>query len=272
MGANASSNRSAEEEERFRREGEEMERKEQEEAEAARKKAEEDRLRQEERKRRRDEAEAKRRKAKEPFIRPPGPPLALSNQTSDSTKCKDITSSDGTIKELCKIGIAPGLSSSTVILSRDIIGKRPIKYTLELPVEDDYDSREEWQKDLNIPFISANGYVAPSPENIDGIFPYECKFPDKKFPDVWLDGIPSGVTTNLGFTKILNRAEEELKRNVARVKDQGSLDEDSRVLMWNPSETNGPEGAVAINYKTHGALTKVFLKPTIPFSISYSGF
>jgi hypothetical protein len=40
-------------------------------------------------------------------------------------------------------------------------------------------------------------------------------------------------------------------------------------VLWNPSEKSGSKGAVAINYKTHGALTKVFLKPTIPFSITY---
>ena len=255
MGANQSQNRSAEEEERFWREAEEMERKEREEAEAARQRAEADRLRQEERKKRREEAEARRRKAKEPFIRPSGPPLALSNQTS--RQC-----------QRCDIVIPPGLSSSTVILSRDILGKVPIKYTIQLPRADDFDNDTELVAEYNFPMLDTDKYSAKTVEEAL-IVPYKCKYPDGKFPDVWINGIPAGVTNLQNFLAIQAKAGDEFLRNVKRVGNQGTLDEDSRVIMWNPSETNGAEGAVAINYKTHGALTKVFLKPTIPFSISY---
>ena len=108
--------------------------------------------------------EEERRKANEAFKKPSSPSLALTNKTSNST--------NNTIK------IQPGLSSSTVILSRDIIGK-----------------------------VSKPGGSVPATEE--------------------------------------------------------------SVIMWNPSETKGENGAVAINYKTHGALTKLFLKPTIPFMITY---
>jgi len=43
------------------------------------------------------------------------------------------------------------------------------------------------------------------------------------------------------------------------------------VRMWNPSDspTDG-EGAIALNYETHGALTKLYLKPTLPFNLTFS--
>jgi len=42
--------------------------------------------------------------------------------------------------------------------------------------------------------------------------------------------------------------------------------------MWNPSDDRtDPLGSYAINYKNYGALTKLFLKPTLPFSVNYSG-
>ena len=43
------------------------------------------------------------------------------------------------------------------------------------------------------------------------------------------------------------------------------------VRMWNPSDspTDG-DGAIALNYETHGALTKLYLKPTLPFNLTFS--
>jgi hypothetical protein len=43
------------------------------------------------------------------------------------------------------------------------------------------------------------------------------------------------------------------------------------VRMWNPSDSpTDPEGAIALNYTTHGALTKLYLKPTLPFNLTFS--
>jgi hypothetical protein len=43
------------------------------------------------------------------------------------------------------------------------------------------------------------------------------------------------------------------------------------VRMWNSSDdpTDG-EGSIALNYETHGALTKLYLKPTLPFNLTFS--
>jgi hypothetical protein len=42
------------------------------------------------------------------------------------------------------------------------------------------------------------------------------------------------------------------------------------VPMWNPSDDPVDKyGSHAINYNNYGSLTKLFLKPTIPFQITY---
>ena len=43
------------------------------------------------------------------------------------------------------------------------------------------------------------------------------------------------------------------------------------VRMWNPSdEPSDAKGSIALNYETHGALTKLYLKPTLPFNLTFS--
>ena len=40
------------------------------------------------------------------------------------------------------------------------------------------------------------------------------------------------------------------------------------VPIWNPSD----EIIVGANTKYYGVLTKLYLKPTLPFTVNYSGF
>jgi hypothetical protein len=43
------------------------------------------------------------------------------------------------------------------------------------------------------------------------------------------------------------------------------------IRMWNPSdEPSDAQGSIALNYETHGALTKLYLKPTLPFNLTFS--
>jgi hypothetical protein len=52
---------------------------------------------------------------------------------------------------------------------------------------------------------------------------------------------------------------------------KGRANRQKVVRMWNPSDnpTDG-DGAIALNYETHGALTKLYLKPTLPFNLTFS--
>jgi hypothetical protein len=301
------------------REREEQERKR---AEEAARKAEEDRKRQEEENRRieaarlKREAEERKRaeeqaayiKANTPFQKPTAPTLALTNKLSKP--CVN-----------CDIVIPPGLSSSTVILSRNIIAKRPIiipppkeippgKYagtSWEKPYTLNFLVPTELEADLKpyipdiisntiksnvaslVPWIQGGGQDADgsnlsnwplSPDVIgltDGrsepdrtkwrlIPTFKCAFPNKKFPEVWVDGRPATNEPRIvaDAVKLLDEQYQEYNANIAKLNNPKL-----ETILWNPSEKNGDKGAVAVNYKTHGALTKVFLKPTIPFSITY---
>jgi hypothetical protein len=43
--------------------------------------------------------------------------------------------------------------------------------------------------------------------------------------------------------------------------------------VWNPfDDRKDVNGSHHINRVTHGGLTKMFLKPTLPFSVNFSGF
>lgn len=227
-------------------------------AEAAAAAAEADRRRQEEEKRKRDEEEANRLRTIEDFKKPFAPTLALTNKRSFMTK--------GNIE------IQPGLSSSTVILSRDILGKTPVAY-LQPPgsLSQNDVSVEKW-KNYNF-LMPTSGYTNIS--DVIGaadtvLLAVTSKYPDRDFPDVWVKGKPSGSMTKGAWYQIYMQQLGEFEENMGKFKNQTTPYGDKRVLLWNPSDKAGNKSAVAINYKTHGALTKVFLKPTIPFIISYN--
>lgn len=288
-------------------------------AEEERQRAEQDRLRQEEEARRKREAEeeerkraaaaaeeAERIKANTPFQKPTPPTLALTNKRSN--QC-----------QRCDIVIPPGLSSSTVILSRHIISGRPKGYpNIKKPPSAGKYSGSNWAKaymdNFLVPeFLEADihdylssvskgtvksifGIYVPIyvdnnirvdfgakdlPIGLDlllinlnepdknkwkGIPKWKCAFPDKKFPEVLVDGRPETDEIKT-FGDGIKLYEEQMAEYTINVSKRNNPEMET--VLWNPSETKGENGAVAINYKTHGALTKVFLKPTIPFSITY---
>ena len=248
-------------------------------AEEAARKAEEDRKRQEEEDRIREQQRLKREaeeriraeeeaayiKANTPFQKPTAPTLALTNKLSKP--CLN-----------CDIVIPPGLSSSTVILSRDIIGKQPklVKLPMLIPIgnRNDPSGPARYLMSGNLATIYSRNFLVPAePMNIiyvaqgflvGGKFACMCAFPNKKFPEVWVDGRPSAEYTFNEYANIRKAQESEYNENSDKIKSP-----ELGIMLWNPSETKGDKGAVAVNYKTHGALTKIFLKPTIPFSITY---
>jgi hypothetical protein len=253
-------------------------------AEEAARKAEEDRKRQEEENRIREQQRLKREaeeriraeeeaayiKANTPFQKPTAPTLALTNKLS--RPCLN-----------CDIVIPPGLSSSTVILSRDIIGKQPkvVKLPMLAPIGNQNDPSGPGRYLIgngSLATIYSRNFLVPADPmniiyvakgqfflvNIGGKFACMCAFPNKKFPEVWVDGRPSKEYTYNEYVTINKEQESEYNENSDKLKNP-----ELGIMLWNPSETKGDKGAVAVNYRTHGALTKVFLKPTIPFSITY---
>jgi hypothetical protein len=198
-----------------------------------------------------------------PFKKPTAPTLSLTNKLS--SECVN-----------CDIVIPPGLSSSTVILSRNIIGKQPKVILAPKPIPPGKYEGTKYQKSYVLNYMVPENPYDPllfALDNFEGeVFApvtYKCAFPNKKFPEVWVNGRPAIAITKKAkeetpAQKIFNEQNLELTKNIDTIKNP-----DLHVVLWNPSEKNSDKGAVAVNYKTHGALTKVFLKPTIPFSITY---
>jgi hypothetical protein len=228
------------------------------EAEAARK-AEEDRKRQEEENRRRAEEEAARIRANAPFRKPIGPRLSLTNKESGDVN-------NMTIK------IPPGLSSSTVILSRDIIGK--VVKGAALKKEPMKAQAGTYTGTVWEPGYTGNLLVPEDPklsmfDLLTTPRTYVSAFPDKDYPEVWVKGRPRQTLTYVEYHGQNAAQIVEREQNIMKFQISPNPPGEESVIMWNPSETKGQNGAVAINYKTHGALTKVFMKPTIPFEIRY---
>lgn len=243
-----------------------LEREERQRVEAERQRAEEDRKRQEEEKRKRDEEqrkrdeEAARIKANRPFQKPTPPRLGLTPRPNGSVNNMTIT-------------IAPGLSSSTVILSRDIIGKGSEYYPEPMEISPGKYAGTFWEGYYIQNFFVPEDPSFRLPPLQDGdktTYQFTSAFPNKNFPEVWVKGRQPQTLTKLEYQIILVEQDTEMRTNrFNKFVNPRPLSEQN-VILWNPSETKGENGAVAINYKTHGALTKVFLKPTIPFEIGYA--
>jgi hypothetical protein len=198
-----------------------------------------------------------------PFKKPTAPTLSLTNKLS--SECVN-----------CDIVIPPGLSSSTVILSRNIIGKQPKVILAPKPIPPGKYKGTRFEKTYVLNYMVPENPYDPLLLFLDNFesevlspITYKCAFPNKKFPEVWVDGRPAIAITKKAkeetpAQKIFNEQNLELTKNIDTIKNP-----DLHVVLWNPSEKNSDKGAVAVNYRTHGALTKVFLKPTIPFSITY---
>jgi hypothetical protein len=69
-------------------------------------------------------------------------------------------------------------------------------------------------------------------------------------------------------------AEQSFVENANRKKiDAENKLEKKRVRIWNPSDNpTDPEGSIALNYNNYGALTKLHIKPTIPFKVEFNPY
>jgi len=195
--------------------------------------------------------EAKKRRG---FQRPEPVKEALSIRTSGN--CNS-----------CKLTVDPTLSSATVVLTRNILGKiRPPGQNVvpsNLPVPKAADA------------IAPKGmpdcwggcwYVPPYPSQGDAGHPKTDKSVAKgtllSDADIhWEDNPPRYIGT------WINQYNEEQKNRKKFIKE---MLKHRVVRIWNPSDDPlDRSGSHAINYENHGALTKLYLKPTIPFQFSF---
>lgn len=158
----------------------------------------------------------------------------------------------------CAITVDSTLTSSSVTLSRDILGK--------LDAPDEGAPSDGWIWDATVEFRDGKP-VWTAGEKRDwsrGAF-YTYANPDK-----WgKDGVePNGTrwaNNQLNAWPWVNQDIADWKKDQeAHSKERGT--DTKLVYIWNPSD----DTIVKMNTDTYGALTKLFLKPTLPFKVTFN--
>lgn len=187
----------------------------------------------------------------------------------------------------CRIGIEADFSSSVVILSRDIMGKIPApppKAQSDSWVWDNFVGIDgnglpylvEWDPEIRRRCVNTCKYKRANPE-VFGMKQISGGDAGEKV-DIGPDGtIMLSFKSADGFTNAYNVEQHfaddlaawKADQNASRAK--GETKRGNMVYMWNPSDDpKDPNGSIAVNYQNHGALTKLFIKPTLPFTVTFS--
>jgi len=182
-----------------------------------------------------------------------------------------------TIKEAagcatCTVRTDGGMTISSVMMTRDILGK------VDGPAPKA--SSDDWIWDDAVGFDEkGKPYLVEKDQEINERCTPSCQY---KFAN------PARIGTGPDGRKVAANGIQELKSG-NEFRDAFKADKDAWsanqraaaakaaarrqkvVRMWNPSDSpTDPEGAIALNYTTHGALTKLYLKPTLPFNLTFS--
>jgi hypothetical protein len=203
------------------------------------------------------------------------------NSTSLSLSIKNSSSCD-----TCKIILDPTLSSSTVTLTRDILGK--INASQKAP-------SDSWVWDKFVIFENGVPTLFETREEIEKRCASRCSY---KRADPSVFGLtqitaPGGsekvnvagdgtmqFALHSAFANYANidghfkedKAAWEADQKLARKRSQTNSS-DKMVRIWNPSDDpTDPDGSIALNYKNYGALTKLHIKPSIPFKIEFNPY
>jgi hypothetical protein len=188
--------------------------------------------------------------------------------------------------DTCKIVLDPTLSSSTVTLTRDILGKIPASQKAP---------SDSWTWDRFVIFENGVPTLFETREEIEKRCAARCSY---KRADPAMFGLTkiksstNGEEVNVGgdgtiqlalqsaFANYANidghfkddKAAWEADQRLARKRSQTNSS-DKMVRIWNPSDDpTDPDGSIALNYKNYGALTKLHIKPSIPFKIEFNPY
>lgn len=173
----------------------------------------------------------------------------------------------------CRLVVDEAITSSSVILSRDILGK--------MDAPDEGTASDEWEWD---PIVKLDDDGSPIP--FKGAHPELADVLVNRFkrngergggnwykradPSVWGQ---SGITADGGqWMNNNDHAIQAVNEDIAAwKKDQDAHNakrggNNKMVYIWNPSN----DDMVQVNTDTYGALTRLFLKPTIPFKLTFN--
>jgi hypothetical protein len=101
---------------------------------------------------------------------------------------------------------------------------------------------------------------------------YSPPYPGSDFPEVLSKADVEQMAGRIEYAK--KYATQSFVENANRKKiDAENKLEKKRVRIWNPSDNpTDPEGSIALNYNNYGALTKLHIKPTIPFKVEFNPY
>lgn len=191
------------------------------------------------------------------------PPLVINLTVATSKTCSG-----------CVVDAGAGTSSSAITLTRNVLPAIAANRKPVLPPS-------------NLPRTGG------TPEHFNGPPDNEwCKggcWYTPPYPSNASNGKPATtLSASANPPTLLSNKDEHWKNNGTDYADEyrGQKAEETAVInsltlaasaiianrMWNPSDDpKDPLGSQAINHKNYGALTKLFLKPTLPFAVNYSG-
>jgi hypothetical protein len=101
---------------------------------------------------------------------------------------------------------------------------------------------------------------------------YSPPFPGSDFPEVLSKANVEKMAGRIEYAK--KYSEQSFVENANRKKlDAENNLQKKRIRIWNPSdELTDADGSIALNYNNYGALTKLHIKPTIPFKVEFNPY
>lgn len=171
----------------------------------------------------------------------------------------------------CAISMDIGISSSTVILTRNIMG------SIDVAPPTAPSSKWVWDSSVG---IGDDGvpYQVETQEELNQRCSNRCSYLVAD-PTVWgkkrygqpVDAKGNTDLENGNFVRELFKEDLSAWRSDQRIASRHTKNNGKKVYMWNPSDDpTDAHGSQAVNYENHGALTKLYLKPTLPFSVTFS--
>lgn len=173
----------------------------------------------------------------------------------------------------CDLAVNSTLSSATVILTRNVLGATNVPPVAMPPSNlprgaqyggDWYDHGNNNHEDYE-----ADMYGRRISKAKDGSLLYNPPYPGSGFPEVLSSAETVKLGNQLEFAHKWAAQVLEEHKNKQKINAQNALAK-KRVYIWNPSDPTWQiGGSHQLNWDNHGALTKLYMKPTIPFKVSF---
>ncbi len=176
----------------------------------------------------------------------------------------------------CDLTVDSTLSSSTVILTRNVLGAINIP-PIPMPPSnlprgakyggDWHDHGGNRHEDYATDMFGRRISLAK-----DGSTLYNPPFPGSSYPEVLSSAETEKLPGKLEFARKWAAQVLEEHKNKQKINAQNALAK-KRVYIWNPSDPQWLKGGShELNWNNHGALTKLYIKPTIPFKVSFDPY